>query len=61
MKRLRKTCNFDEDVEFKITKHENDWKFEFSIYKNHVKIIRAKIYGKSEDKLTSLGVSNNEV
>ena len=34
----------------KKTSYDNDWKFEYTIYKNLKKIIRFKIYDKSEDK-----------
>lgn len=53
------------------TSHKKDWKFEHTIkqkiqnqlYGNHPhynKVIRFKFYGKSEDKLTSTGVSESK-
>jgi len=43
----------------KITRGENDWKFEYSINKENFEYIRSKIYSKTADKLTSLGVKHN--
>ena len=60
MKKIRKHHNYDEDLEFKITKNDTDWKFEFGIYHNSNLLIRSKIYSKTADKLTSLGVSSKD-
>ena len=35
---------------------KNDWKFEFSLFKEGMKFLRGKIYNKTAEKLTSLGV-----
>ena len=45
----------------KITKGENDWKFEFTIVKTGFEHIRAKIYSKTAEKVTSLGVGHLSV
>ena len=42
------------------TSEDNDWKFEYTIKKDGKKIIRFKIYGKSEDKQTSTGVRETD-
>ena len=44
----------------KIT-HKNDWKYEFELYKDGVLFIRFKIYDKTAEKLTSLGVKFNKI
>jgi hypothetical protein len=56
-KKRGKSCpDFEDDPKFKITRGENDWKFEFSITQKKFKFIRAKVYGKTADGLTSCGV-----
>jgi hypothetical protein len=47
-----------ENIQLKVTKGDNTWKFEFIVYENDYKVIRAKIYSKTADKLTSLGVKH---
>ena len=51
----------EEDVEFEITKNDNDWKFEFSLKYRGFQFIRGKVYDKSAEKLTSCGVSNTKI
>ena len=51
----------EKEAEFKITKKENDWKFEFSISKEGFKYVKPKFYGKSAFLLTSLGVSYKNI
>ena len=53
--------DIEEDAEFKITKNDNDWKFEFSLKYRGFQFIRGKVYDKSADKLTSCGVSNTKI
>jgi hypothetical protein len=33
----------------------NDWKIEYTIYKNTIKFIRYKLYDKSAEKISSAG------
>ena len=47
----------DDDPIFEITKGDN-WKFEFIVKLDGFVIMRGKIYEKSPEKLTSLGVSD---
>lgn len=44
-------------MKFKLTRNQNDWKFEFKLFKNGILFIRGKIYIKSLELLTSKGVS----
>ena len=61
MKNSSEKMELEEDAEFKITKNDNDWKFEFKLFYKGFKFIRGKVYDKSAEKLTSCGVSNNEI
>ena len=40
----------EEDAKFKITKNNNDWKFEFKMYYKGFNFIRGKVYDKSAEK-----------
>ena len=39
---------------------DNDWKFEFVVLKNEYRIFRMKVYDKSLDKLSTVGVAYND-
>ena len=51
----------DNTYTFKISKNQNDWKFEFKIFKDNKLLFRFKIYDKTAERLSSLGVSNFEI
>ena len=50
-----------DDVDFKVTKNSNQWKFEFSLFWNKFKQVRLKFYNKTIEKLISLGVMNDSL
>ena len=59
MRKYERKKGYVEEPEFKITKNENDWKFEFSLKYKGFKFIRGKVYDKTAEKDSSCGVSLN--
>ena len=50
-----------DDFKLKITKRDNDWKFEIKLTKNKFEYVRLKLYLKSLEKLTSTGVKESRI
>ena len=52
----------NEQINMKISRDENDWKYEFSIIENdeNIRSMRFKIYDKTAEKFTSKGVTHME-
>ena len=58
MKNKNKKYNYPK---FKVNSKENNWKVELKVIYNDFQYIRAKIYEKTIERLTSLGVNFDQV
>ena len=47
-------------MRFEITKNNNDWCFEFTIFLDNYRLFRFKLYDKTAEKNASKGVKNKK-